>query len=156
MLWDWQLIYNDVTVVFIGGASVTARDATSIDAYGRRTFSIDTEMSSAAEAMNLAEWVLSHYKDPIARILSLELNPSGDDTSAVAALALRLGDLVEVKLKPQNVGTRETYRLLVEGKQLHFDKTAGKWGTTRYLSPAETKTYAVWGAALWDDGLWGF
>lgn len=156
LLWDEQLIYNEVTVAWAGGASITVSDAASITAYGRRTYSVTTQSRTAAEARALGEWILSHYKAPIVRIRSLELNPAADDTSAVAALSLQLGDLVQVKVKPQDVGARITFNLLVEGKQHRFNKAAGTWTTSLYLSPADTQSYAIWGTGLWDTALWGY
>jgi len=70
-----ELLYNSITLSRVNGGTAIASDATSQTAYGvsdlsksNLLFDDDTEMS------NLADYLLSRYKDPLLRINSVDIN----------------------------------------------------------------------------------
>jgi hypothetical protein len=139
-----QLIVNDVTVRWAGG-SVNAQDATSNTTYTTHSVSVDSACRTADDALNLAQWILGHYKDQFRRIRSITFNPSGmngsvQDAMYAECLGRQIGDRVTVVVTPQGIGAAITTDMLIEGIGHKVDPGV-KWETTFWLSPAETRTY---------------
>jgi hypothetical protein len=129
---------------------VTASDSTSITRYGRSTGTVDGIWALPHEADTLAAWLVSRYKDPSTRVVSMTVEVrAATATIAPAVLGLELGDLVTVRRRPQNVGAVLEVVATVEGIA-HTVTADGRWRvqiqTGKRMVPAST-TYAVVGTA---------
>lgn len=128
----------------------TASDSTSITAYGRSTGQVDGVWSLPTEEDSLARWLVSRYKAPSTRVVSLDVEVRADTaTIAPAVLGLELGDLVTVRRRPQGVGS--TLEVIATVESITHNVTAqGRWTvsiqTGKRMVPAGT-TYAVVGTA---------
>lgn len=129
---DDSLVVNDVTVTRAGGTAQNVFDQPSIDKYfihsGNRSGIL---VQTDAEALDMAQMLLSTRKETETRIDSIVLNlEDGDNVSRVTAgLAIELMDCVDItKVMPGS--TTITQTLLVQG--LHHDITHRKFTTTVY------------------------
>ena len=153
-----ELGYSDVSTnesgerlrnVWIVG-DVTATDSTSITRYGRSTGQVDGLWSLPTEEDSLARWLVSRYKDPSTRVVSLDVEVRADTaTIAPAVLGLELGDLVTVRRRPQGIGS--TLEVIATVERISHAVTAeGRWRvsiqTGKRMVPAG-ETYAVVGTA---------
>jgi hypothetical protein len=99
---------------------------------------------------SLAAWLVSRYKDPSTRVVSMTVEVrAATATIAPAVLGLELGDLVTVRRRPQNVGAVLEVVATVEGIA-HTVTADGRWRvqiqTGKRMVPAGT-SYAVVGTA---------
>jgi len=129
---DDSLVVNDVTVTRSGGSAQNVFDQDSIDKYFIHSGNRDGILvQTDAEALDMAEMLLSTRKETETRIDSILLNlEDGDDVSRVTAgLAIELMDCVDItKVMPGSTSITQT--LLVQG--LHHDITHRKFTTTVY------------------------
>ena len=147
-------IRNRVTVSWVGG-SITVEDPTSGEAYGWREHSIDTVLTTAAQARSLAELVLGRFAEPVVRVSSLDLNPGAEPNLWEPILDLELGDRVRVVWTPGDVGDPVEVEGLVEGISI----SAGN-GLRATATPSLSGAYALalrrWGASRWGETTrWG-
>jgi hypothetical protein len=157
---DDRNIYNDAQVTRDGGVMQTASDATSIAAYGPRTWSVSSlPLSSDGSARDLAERKVARYKDPQVRAESWTVNPQVSPTTWGTILGLEIGDHVELEVRPVNTGTRETIQLDLE--QITETITPAKYELTLFGSPRDPNigSYFEWGGADgsvtgWGAGVW--
>jgi len=129
---DDSLVVNDVTVTRSGGSAQNVFDQDSIDKYFIHSGNRDGILvQTDAEALDMAEMLLSTRKETETRIDSILLNlEDGDDVNRVTAgLAIELMDCVDItKVMPGSTSITQT--LLVQG--LHHDITHRKFTTTVY------------------------
>lgn len=147
-VYDDQLIVNDVQVTRDGGITQIVGDPTSQTRYLRRTKVFDGMLySTDLEARDLANWYLTHYKDPQLRATNMRLEPTAGNeaTHFPQVLGRELMDRVTVRRRPQNLGAAIDQDALIEG--INHDVTAVEWRTTWNLSPAETQQYWILGVA---------
>jgi hypothetical protein len=147
-LYDDSLIYNEVNVSRSGGTVATARDTTSQARYLRRSRTIDGLLyQSDSTSLDLANFVLAHYKDPILRVTGMRLEPAAGnaDTHFPQVLGRELMDRVTALRRPQNLGAAITQDTLIEG--ITHTITAMEWVTSWNLSPAEAQVYWIAGVA---------
>jgi hypothetical protein len=127
-------LYTSITVNYTGGGG-TVSDATAITNYGPLGLTVDSLLSSLGDATDLANWLLSKYKDPTYRIASVTFNMDGiTDAQVGQLLTLELGDMVLVTFTPANLGSPLSQYVSVEGIQ--HDATAAYYTMT--LSLGET------------------
>jgi hypothetical protein len=127
-------LYTSVTVNYTGGG-LTVSDATAIAKYGPLGLTVDSLLASSGDATDLANWLLSKYKDPTYRIGSVTFNMDGITSDQVGQLlSLELGDMVLVTFTPANLGAALSQYVSVEGIQ--HDATAALYTMT--LSLGET------------------
>lgn len=128
-------IRNVIEVTRTGGATQIAKDATSITAYGRRSYSRSTIASTDADSTTAAAALLAKYKDPVLRFDQLTILPRGTPTTLFPeACGREIGDLVTVVRTPQNVGSAISKAVVIEG--VSHTITTDQWVTTFNLSPA--------------------
>lgn len=147
-LYDDSLIFNEIRVSRVDGTVQVVKDTTSQTRYLRRTKTIDGLLhQSDSTSLGLANWTLSHYKDPALRVTDLRLEPSAgnESTHFPHALGRELMDRVTVKRIPQNLGTAINQDALIEG--ITHTVTPVEWVTTWNLSPAEAQAYWILGVA---------
>lgn len=156
--YDDSTIANEVVVSRSGGSSQTVRDATSITKYLKRSKVIDGLLhTSDATSIDLANWELAHYKDPLLRATRVKLEPDAgnDATHFPVVLTRELVDRVTARRRPQGVGAAIDQETHIESVT-HRMSRGVHWTTEYNLSPADTQTYGVWDVGLWDTARWSF
>jgi hypothetical protein len=157
---DDHNIFNEAQVTREGGAMQTATDATSVTAYGPRTWSASgLPVASDGVALNLAERKVVRYKDPQTRADSWTVNPQRVPSTWGTILGLEIGDHVELEVRPVGTGTRATVQLDLE--QIVETITPDKYELTFFGSPRDPNigAYLEWGGADgavtgWGVGKW--
>lgn len=144
-----QLIFNDVTVGRANGVNITAVDATSVGKYWSRPKSVTGLISdSDAFSYDLAQTLLSKYKQPSTRIQKLDFTPRTDPSNLYpVALGFAIGTRVTVNRRP-SASSPISKQLLVEGVSTKFTSTI--WETSFNLSPVPPN-YFVLGTNSLDD-----
>ncbi len=103
-----ELLYNYVQVERNNGGTAIVFDTDSINSYGQQALILDNLlMNSDADALELANYLLSQYSEPEYRFetltVKLEALSSGDQADV---LGLEIGDVAEIKFTPNNVGSQ--------------------------------------------------
>jgi hypothetical protein len=153
---DDRSIYNEAQVTRDGGVMQTATDASSVTAYGPRTWSVSgLPVASDGIALNLAERKVARYKDPQTRADSWTVNPQRVPATWGTILGLEIGDHVELEVRPVNTGTRATVQLDLE--QIVETITPDKYEVTFYGSPRDPNigAYLEWGGSDGSVTGWG-
>jgi len=146
--YDDQTIVNEARVSRAEGTVQVVTDAASQTKYLRRSRVVDGLLHQSDQtSLDLANWIVTHYKEPLLRATNLTLEPSrgNEATHFPHVLGRELLDRVTVKRLPQNLGSAIDQAALIEG--ITHDVTAVEWKTTWNLSPAETQMYWIVGVA---------
>jgi len=103
-----ELLYNYVQVERNNGGTAIVSDTDSINSYGQQALILDNLlMNSDADALELANYLLSQYSEPEYRFetltVKLEALSSGDQADV---LGLEIGDVARIKFTPNNVGSQ--------------------------------------------------
>jgi hypothetical protein len=154
---SYDLIRNEIKVTRDGGIAQVARDSTSQTKYKVRSFERSgLQHNSDNESRDAAHWILSHYKDPIVRIDSMEIRPQRDATNVFPQVLDReIGDRITIRRRPPGGGSAIARDVHIEGISHNF--RPGIWETTWHLSPAEAQSYFIWGTSQWDtDTRWAY
>lgn len=146
-------IVNEVTATWGGEAEVIVRDDTSIDAYGPRSRQIDT-IGPKALAQSAAEWLLRRYKNPRSRVRGVTASRRSTDSRDDNVQALRIDDLVSLRVHPLRVGAASTTSLFVDGVTNTVDGVT--WETSFRFAQADTFDPWIWGTSQWGSTtIWG-
>lgn len=147
-----DLIANIVSYACAGGTAQLVADAASRALYGdRRDTRTDLVCETDAQALALASWKLSRFKDPERRISSVTIDPRANpSTMFPLALGLKVRDLVTVKRRPPGGITITQYCHIAGIRHAVGPDT---WRTTFELFSANP--YIRFASSLWDTGLWG-
>lgn len=145
-----ELMYNRVGVDREGGTLQTVEDITDrkVRALGLSGLLQDSDTQS----MDMAEYLLSVYKDPTTRIASLTIDLAADvftsaERSAIARLDI--GQMIEVIWTPAATGAAVDQELIIEGVS-HTIDVAGQHVMTLSLSPqSQGSTFIL------DDPVYG-
>ena len=144
---EW--IRNRVSVSWVGG-SVTVEDPASIDAYGAREHTVDTLLTTAAQARSPAELILARYAEPVPRVSSLSLDLGAEPRGWEPALDLEIGDRVRVVWTPGDVGDPVEVEALVDGIKIEAGDGLAARATLR-LSGADDLDLWTWGVSTWGE-----
>jgi hypothetical protein len=128
-------LYNSVNVTRTGGTTSTTSDSTSISKYFKRTLSYtDLPITTDSDASAIGTALLAKYKDPMWRIVALELDTS---TAAVAAagLAREIGDRIRILRTPPGGGTRLDQTSFVQKIGISGQNDWRPWKITLTVSP---------------------
>ena len=135
--YDDQTIWNRVIVSAPSFADQIAEDLTSQSVFGGpagarpRTLSVGTLLTSTADMLARADFLVSKYAFPELRLTSLDIdNASLDDTQWPRILMKDLHDRILVRKRPQ--GDVIEQPSFIEGMQINDD--AGHWRITWQLS----------------------
>lgn len=144
-------IWNEVRVTRQNGTEqVTADTATSQKRYFPRTLSRSgLLLDGDREAEQAAAFLLTNYKEPSLRVVSLGALPLQDVALWPQVLGRELGDRVTVKVRPGTSTEVLTQQGFVEGIE-HGAGPNGRWQVTWRLS-AEGAAYAVGSPIILDD-----
>jgi hypothetical protein len=114
-----DLMVNQAVVTFPGGTA-TAENLSSQVNYGITERSLDTQLSTLAQAQPIADYLVARYAEPEYRIASVTVNLRALAEEQVAeVLALELGDQADVVFTPNNVGVPIALRNRVIGVSHH-------------------------------------
>jgi hypothetical protein len=109
-----SFLYNTVTASRVGGTNYTTSDATSIATYYSRALTLPAlPITSDGDVAAIADNLLTKYKDPQTRVVSLTLDTLVPEV-AVAGLALEIGDRIRVLRTPPGGGARIDEELHVQ------------------------------------------
>ena len=110
-----DLMVNEAVVTFPGGTA-TASDATSQVTYGITERTLDTQLSSLAQAEAIADYLVARYSEPEYRIGSVTVNLRALTSEQVDdVLGLELGDQADIVFTPNRVGEAIALRNRVIG-----------------------------------------
>lgn len=135
--YDDSQLWNEATVTMVGGTAQFADDATSVAQYGPRSLHLsETLHAGNGEANALAEWLVSEFGTPRARIPEILVIPEKDPANLwPAALGLDFWDKVNVE-RTQITGDDFDEDCYVEGVTHNVSMVGGRlWHTTFQLSP---------------------
>jgi hypothetical protein len=124
----------------------TVSDTPSDDDYWTRSHTVSTVLSTHPESQDLANYLLSRFKDPVARIDSIEISGQGDDRVWEHQLLREISDKIEVMHTPPGDDLALSIDSHIEG--IEDDITFGEDGryVTRWLlSAADPQSYWVLG-----------
>ena len=103
--YDAMLIRNDVSLTRTGGSAQTADDSDSILAYGKRSYSKSSLMTSTDAALDaIADTIILVYKDPRVRVKEVNLAPQANTDLMTQALTRKIRDRVTVEFAPPGGG----------------------------------------------------
>jgi hypothetical protein len=146
-------IINEVTATWGGDAEVIVRDDDSIDAYGPRSRQIDT-IGPKALAQSAAEWLLRRYKNPRSRVRGVTASRRTTYSRDDNVQALRIDDLVSLRVHPLRVGAASTMSLFVDGVTNTADDVT--WETSFRFAQVDTFDPWIWGTSQWGSTtVWG-
>lgn len=111
-----DLLFNNVNLTY-GTATITADDTDSQITYGLSTLDVNGSLlSTAAQGTALAEYLVTKYRQPVARFSEVSVELAGLPTDVVGKLlALDLTDVVKVRFRPNNINARVERRSIIEG-----------------------------------------
>lgn len=140
-VYDDRLIQNKIRVSRVGGLVQEVYDQASIDAYGEWSEEYtDLELNTDAEALALAQYRLDLYSQPSTRIEQITVTPKRTATLWEQIADRTIGERIQVKRRPQGVGTATSLDFHIEGVSHTFDMTSQTWETSYVLSPAAPAT----------------
>jgi hypothetical protein len=119
---DVRTLYNDVTVTAPNLADQQVTDDASIDRYSPfdsrapRSYTQATLLTSTAEMLTRAEFLLGQYKDVKLRVTAMDLAPFVDDAQWPRLLGYDLHDRVLVRKRPPSIDMIEQPSI-IEGVQ---------------------------------------
>lgn len=143
---DKDRIANDYHVTRVGGTRQSSSDTTSKNKYGKRTQTRSPLLTTDIEAADMANFLVSRYKDPALRFDSMTIAPLEDGNLLNHALGRELGDHITVKRRPPGGGAVKTKEVHIEGIDLS-GKAGADMSLTWQLSPVDENQYWVLGDA---------
>lgn len=152
---DDSQIYNEARITRTGGVEQVATDVPSQLGYFTRTLTKTLPMSSDAEALGLAQYLVGVYALPIFRFVSITLDGLMDDLLWPHMLARAISDRITVIERPPPIGTAIQQDCYIESvaHTVTSDESGTFWRTTFGLSSAE----ALAGGSFWmlEDSVYG-
>lgn len=155
---DDRFVYNEAQVTREGGTTVTARDDTSVDTYGPRTWALSGLFRDERQARHVAEAKVARYKDPLSRADAWRVNPEKDPSTWGDVLALDIGNRVTLEITPAQTGTQVVEDNHIE--QIEHEITPSAWTVGFRGSPVDPNvdSYFTWGGddstQGWGVGVW--
>jgi len=148
--YDETYLYNDIRITMDGGTEQTAGDATSQSDYGQRSLSrTGLLMTTNAEALSQAQYLLARFKDPEMRVKRIVIQPQRDPTNLwPKVLGYDISTRITIRL--DQAGIDADYH--IEGITHDVNVVKGTWETTWELSPASAQAFWILGTSLLDTG----
>jgi hypothetical protein len=138
---------------------ISARDATSIAAYGLRDMTDVADVDSLYQTLeleaDLASYRLAHYKDPVRHVDGLKVFPSQNPAALYpVVLGLDLAERISFARTPQGIGAPLTHEAIVEG--IKVDISPKKWVFEYKIDAAYALKFFRFDITLWDSPDWRF
>jgi hypothetical protein len=100
-----DLMVNQAIVTFPGGTAIS-QDLTSQVTYGITERTLDSELSTLAQAEGIADYLIERYSEPEYRVESVTVNLTAlSDAQVDDVLGLELGDQARLVFTPNSVGS---------------------------------------------------
>jgi hypothetical protein len=101
-----ELLFNSVAITRENGITQTANDFASQAKFGVQSLVFsDALLASDEEALNLANYLLGLYKNPLVRVQKVEVELAGlAEEQQAKALSLDLGEISQVIFTPNGIG----------------------------------------------------
>lgn len=135
---DPQFVYNDVQITQPDGTVGRWTDPTSLSEYFQRVLQANANYYYSSDALYAAQWLVQRYKEPVARVEELVLDPGSNPALWPAVLSMDLGTLVQINHR--SVGA-PTLSMLAEVQHIKHEVSAGSndsppsWRTTVQVTP---------------------
>lgn len=137
-------VRNDVQVTRSGGTLQEATDSTSETAYRTRSYVLTPLLTTDGEALSMAQFLVSTYKDPHLRVNSMVVRPRMLPASLwPQALGREIGDRITINRRPAT-GSMITGEHFIEGinHAVSIGSNGWDWQSSFFTSPASQG--AVW------------
>jgi len=129
-------IRNDITVTFSGGGTTNKTNATSIAAYGTNAMSLDTDLSTIAQAKTLGEYTATVAGNLTSDLSPVRVNTTGSEANWATLLDLEVLDRTTITIAPQT-GSSFTKIQLLNSIQHHITPSAWEMtidGSSQYTA----------------------
>jgi hypothetical protein len=135
---DDDRIINEVTYKRKNGLEGVLKDQASIDAYGRKSTSIELSVTSDQAIQDAAYTLLNNYAQPMVRCDSVTLKASATPNLFLVALGVEIGDRITLTDLPTAAPDSEL-DFYVEAIDTDVSVNGGtlEWVATLSLSPAD-------------------
>jgi hypothetical protein len=133
--YDPTYVLNDIAINQIDGVTAFAQDTDSVADYFPRSYSRETENVSELQTIDMANFLLSRYKQPNARPEVITLTPARNPAIWPTVLGLEIGDYVRVNRRPLGAPAISV-DCFIEAIAHEFDGQTGDWITRVTVSPA--------------------
>jgi hypothetical protein len=112
-----ELLFNSVAITRENGITQVANDSASQAKFGVQSLVIsDALLASDEEALNLANYLLGLYKNPLVRVQKVEVELAGLAAEQQAkALSLDLGEISQVVFTPNGIGDAISLQVKIIG-----------------------------------------
>ena len=149
---DDQRLANDVTVDRSNGITLRALDQTSIDYYGRKSKTVQVELTTDEEPQYLAQWLVYLGKDALIRCDNVSINATAQPTHEGTLLGLKVSDKIKLADLPAQA-PQSSIELFVEGitRTVKVEGETPELTMSLRLSPAEK--HDAW---VIEDPVYGF
>lgn len=134
-------VQNSITVSGSAGTSSSESDATSVAAYGTRSASVTTILSTQGQVDSLAYGLLQLRKNPVTRVDAITVRPAMQTSGWPQVLRLELGDRIVHELMPARgvASTSQLVRTMIV-ERLDWSMTVSDWQVQITGSPVPTMT----------------
>jgi hypothetical protein len=135
---DDDRIINEVTYKRPNGIEGVLKDQASIDAYGRKSTSIELGVTSDSAVQDASYTLLNIYADPMVRCDSVTLKCSATPALFLPVLSVEVGDRITLTDLPTAAPDSELdYYVEAIDTEVSSDGGTLDWITTLSLSPAD-------------------
>lgn len=144
-------VQNSVDVTGSQGLRGTSADATSVAAYGTRSASVSTILSTQGQVDDLATGLVALRKDPVTRLDAITVRPAIQTSGWPQVLRLELGDRIVHEIMPARgaASTAQLARTLIV-ERLDWSITASDWAVAITGSPIPALTIFTLDQSLLD------
>ena len=133
--YDPTYVLNDVSITRNNGITAYIQDTDSVADYFPRSYSRTTDNVSDSQTVDMANYLLSRYKQPNARPEVLTFTPARNPSIWPTILDLEIGDYVRVNKRPLGAPAL-SIDCFIEQIEHEFDGQTGDWITKVTVSPA--------------------
>jgi hypothetical protein len=112
-----ELLFNSIAVTREGGLTQTADDTASQAIFGVQSLVVnDVLLTTDAAALDLANYLLGIYKNPLVRVQRIEVELAGLSVAQQArVLSLDLGEISQVIFTPNGIGDAISLQVKIIG-----------------------------------------
>ena len=142
-------LYNDIQVTCDGASDLTngnglqeSQDSTSQGNYFPQTLQKTTNPQVVQGGKNIANYLLSQYKDPHTRLSGLSVDCSSNPAALAALMSLNFADLVQVNRRPASAPMK-SLSCFIEKVSWSGDDTGTSLKASFEMSPASQYQYGV-------------
>ena len=154
---DDRHVYDAATVTRVGGVEQRAQ---SIAKPVRTRTLDDLYLSTDAQALAIAEWIVFRYGRALVRTEAWEIDPETKATDWPDILGLEIGHRIQHDITPGGIGSSLELDQHIE--LIEHEITTEEWILTMNGSPVDNNDYFLWDTTEststmhgWNAGVWG-